>query len=79
MSEKLNNLVVCPCNALDRLSLLMGREHGQTIPLPDERQAALSSHEQGDQRELAVAFAGRGSPIATQTFGSLCDWRFTKW
>src|SRR6186713_3161564 len=26
---------------------------------------------------LAVAMAGRLSPSETQTFGSLCDWRFT--
>jgi len=30
------------------------------------------------QRDEAVAGAARGSPSETQTFGSDCDWRFTK-
>jgi hypothetical protein len=30
------------------------------------------------QREVAVAGAARGSPSEIQTFGSACDWRFTK-
>jgi len=30
------------------------------------------------QRDDAVAGAARGSPSETQTFGSDCDWRFTK-
>src|SRR5215813_5468245 len=29
-------------------------------------------------RALAVEAAGRPSPSATQTLGSLCDWRLTK-
>jgi hypothetical protein len=31
-----------------------------------------------NQRDVAVAIAGRGSPSETQTFGSACDWRLTK-
>jgi hypothetical protein len=30
------------------------------------------------QRELEVSGADLGSPSETQTFGSACDWRFTK-
>ncbi len=30
------------------------------------------------QRDVAVDTAGRGSPSETHTFGSDCDWRFTK-
>jgi hypothetical protein len=30
------------------------------------------------QREVAVSGAVRGSPSETHTFGSDCDWRFTK-
>src|SRR4029077_11263920 len=30
------------------------------------------------QRAVAVSGTGRGSPSATQTFGSDCDWRLTK-
>src|SRR5580704_18699363 len=31
-----------------------------------------------NQRAVAVSGTGRGSPSATHTFGSDCDWRLTK-
>src|SRR5712671_1876166 len=40
--------------------------------------AKLLSGSRQDQRDVAVAGAGRVSPSAIQTFGSFCDCRFTK-
>jgi hypothetical protein len=44
----------------------------------DVTEAAELLSDRTDQRDVAVAVAGRGSPSAIQTFGSLCDCRFTK-